>query len=624
MPALLFTGILLLQGCSLLPQKESAEKDTGAGPVASASGASNAAGREAFTIDVQAPDAVRDFLARNLEIQRYRRLDDLDAVEISRLMVAAEANARELLNTMGYFTPTLTLELRETPDGRAPREVRITVAPGEITRVRDVRIDFTGPIAQTPESDTRREAIRANWSLRPGQPFSQQAWDGAKSGALRNLTARRYPTGSLAASRAEIDADHGEARLSATYDSGPAYRFGPLVVRGARRYDPDAMRRIARIPTGSDYDQQQLLDAQQRLASSGYFDSVFLTLDTHETDPMSASVMAPVIAQVNEAPLQRVTLGAGITTDSGARFSIDHVHNQMPLLGWRAVSGLSIDRDTRSLGTEWSAVPRDSGWRSFVSAQLKSEVSGSYTVDSGRLRSGQSKSGDNIDRSLFAQYDYARSHGLDAPPSASAFSLNWNWTGRYFDNANAPTRGQGVALELGAGYTLTGERAPFTRTVVRWVGFVPAGRVQSDDRTQSREARIQFRAELGEISARESARIPSTLAFLTGGDTTVRGYGFRSIGTVRPDGTIIAGRIMNVASVEWQRPTVYGGRLSDWESAVFVDAGSVADKAADLKPKVGAGVGARWKSPVGPLQIDLAYGFAVRRFRLHFRFGFTF
>lgn len=616
MPALLFAGILLLQGCSLLPKSEPEERDA-ASPVASAS---NGSGREAFTVDVRAPDTVRDVLVHNLEIQRYRQLDDLGPVEISRLMVAAEGNARELLNTMGYFTPTLTLELRETPEGKAPREVRITVVPGELTHVSDVRIDFTGPIAETPESGARREAIRADWPLRQGQPFSQQAWDNAKAGALRSLTARRYPTGSITASRAEIDADRGEARLSATYASGPAYRFGPLVVRGYERYDPDAIRRIARVPSGSDYDQQQLLDAQQRLASSGFFDSVFLTLDTHETDPLAA----PVIAQVREAPLQRVVLGAGITTDSGARFSADHIHNQMPLLGWRAVSRLSVDRDTQSLGTEWSAVPRDSGWRTFGSAQLKSEVSGSYTVDSGRLRGGESKGTDHIDRSLFMQYDYAQNHGFNAPPSASAFSLNWNWTGRYFDNASAPTRGQGIALELGAGYTLTGERAPFTRTYARWVGFVPAGRVQNADRTQSRDARIQLRAELGALVAKDSAQIPSTLAFLTGGDTTVRGYSFRSIGTVRPGGSIIAGRYMGVASVEWQRPFVYDGRFTDWESTVFVDAGAVADKVGDLQPKVGVGVGARWKSPIGPVSIDLAYGVDVKDFRLHFRFGFTF
>ncbi|MDL9999714.1 BamA/TamA family outer membrane protein [Variovorax sp. J22P240] len=618
-PALLFAGVLLLQGCSLLPSKEAAETDTAASPVAGEGRESK--GGEAFTVDVQAPDSVRDFLVRNLEIQRYRQLDDLGAIELSRLMVAAEANARELLNTVGYFTPTLTLELRETPGAKAPREVKITVVPGELTRVSNVQIDFNGPIAEDKASEPRRDAIRVEWPMRAGQPFNQQAWDGAKAAALRNLTARRYATGSILTSRAEIDADRSEAKLGVTLDSGPAYRFGPLVVQGNERLDADSVRRLARVPSGADYDRQQLLDAQQRLAGSGYFESVFLTLDTNDTDPL----LAPVIAQVREAPLQKIVGGVGFTTDSGLRLSLDHIHNSMPILGWRAVSGLYLDRDKQSLGTEWAAIPDDSGWRSFGSAQLKSEVSGSYKVDSGRLRGGRSQASDHIDRSLFLQYDYARNHGsFDPPPSASALSLNWGWTGRYFDNAAAPTRGQGISLELGAGYTLTGERAPFTRTYARWVGFVPFGTVENADRTEARRGRIQLRGELGAVVASDTAQIPATLGFLTGGDTTVRGYAYRSIGEVRPDRTVVAGRYLGVASVEWQRPFVYDGKLTDWESAVFVDAGAVADHPRDMQTQVGVGVGARWRSPIGPVQIDVAYGIQVSQFRLHFRLGFTF
>jgi translocation and assembly module TamA len=57
---------------------------------------------------------------------------------------------------------------------------------------------------------------------------------------------------------------------------------------------------------------------------------------------------------------------------------------------------------------------------------------------------------------------------------------------------------------------------------------------------------------------------------------------------------------------------------------VFVDAGAVADKPSQLKAKVGVGAGVRINSPVGPLQVDLAYGVQSKRFRLHLSVGFTF
>ncbi|WP_184640787.1 autotransporter assembly complex protein TamA [Variovorax guangxiensis] len=636
-PALFLCGVLLLQGCSLLPKKESAEENKPvAGLVRSGAAGADTTGadkddkkddgkkagekRDAFTVDVRGPEAVRDYLKLHLEIQRYRELDDLGATEISRLMVAAEANARELLATLGYFTPTLTLELNETPQGeKAPREIVINVSPGELTKVSNVQISYAGPIADDPAAESQRDTIRTAWALRAGQPFTQQAWDDAKTTALRSLTAKRFPTGSIAISRAEVDADRSEARLSVTYQSGPAYKFGPLVLRGIQRYDPDGARRIARLPSGQDYDQQKLLDAQQRLASSGYYDSVFLTLDTDGGNPLAA----PVIAQLREAPLQKVVLGVGFTTDNGPRLSIDHIHNQVPLLGWRAVSRLSVDNDIKSLSTELKAIPDDRGWRWFAGAELKSEQSGSYVVDSGRLRGGRSKSGDHIDRSYFLQYDYAQNRGTNAPPSASAVTANWGWTGRYFDDNSAPSRGYGLALEVAAGYTLTGEQVPFTRTYARWLGVLPLGSAE-DKELRARRSRLQLRVEAGAVSAKESAQIPSTLMFLTGGDTTVRGYSYKQIGTVRPDGTTVAGRYLGVASVEWQRPFVYNNKLTEWESVVFVDAGAVADKPGELKPKVGVGVGARWRSPVGPVQADLAYGVDSKKFRLHFRLGFTF
>src|SRR5947207_14155841 len=127
----------------------------------------------------------------HLELHRFRQLDDIGAIEISRLMVAAEANARELLNTLGYFMPTLTLELRETPGAKAPREVRITVEPGPLTRVTSAQIDFSGPITEDPAAEAQRNGIRTGWALRARQPFNQQAWDAAKAAALRTLTAPR-------------------------------------------------------------------------------------------------------------------------------------------------------------------------------------------------------------------------------------------------------------------------------------------------------------------------------------------------------------------------------------------------------------------------------------------------
>jgi translocation and assembly module TamA len=201
--------------------------------------------------------------------------------------------------------------------------------------------------------------------------------------------------------------------------------------------------------------------------------------------------------------------------------------------------------------------------------------------------------------------------------------VNYGWTGRYFNSLTAPTRGHGIGVDLGVGTTLRPERDLFVRTLVRWQTFIPAGRVEAAD-GKGRNARVVLRAEGGALLARDGAELPVTQLFLTGGDTTVRGYGYRSIGARTDGGQLYGGRYLAAGSVEWQRPIVYGGEMTDWESTLFIDAGAVADRVSDLHARVGVGAGVRWRSPVGPLQADLAYGVQAKELRLHLRLGFSF
>jgi translocation and assembly module TamA len=169
---------------------------------------------------------------------------------------------------------------------------------------------------------------------------------------------------------------------------------------------------------------------------------------------------------------------------------------------------------------------------------------------------------------------------------------------------------------------------------VRWLGYLPLDRVEqlaasvvtpSDTPTTTgRAGRLALRVEGGAVTAADDAPLPRTLLFLAGGDNSVRGYGLRDIGIPQADGGVAPGRYMAVGSLEWQRPIWRDGVRTPWESVVFVDAGAVADEATDLRAKVGVGAGVRYNSPVGPLQVDLAYGVDTKRVRLHLSVGFSF
>jgi translocation and assembly module TamA len=112
--------------------------------------------------------------------------------------------------------------------------------------------------------------------------------------------------------------------------------------------------------------------------------------------------------------------------------------------------------------------------------------------------------------------------------------------------------------------------------------------------------------------------IPAALLFRTGGDTTVRGYAFESLG-VRRGATVLPTRYYYATSIE----------LTRWINdvlgiATFVDAGNAFDDRSDARAAVGFGIGARVRTPIGPFRLDVAYGEQSRQVRMHFSVGVAF
>jgi translocation and assembly module TamA len=600
-------GALLLMGLlGLLPalaQPLPSDSIVPAGPSTKADAA--------FTLVIEAPDDVREMLERNLDVLRYRDVSDLSDGELARLLLAAEQDARELVATMGYFSPAITIEPPVSASGAVSRKLKLRVVPGDPTEVRDVQITFLGPILSDSATAAQRLRIIRDWPLETGMRFSQTRWADAKKHAVLQLTAQSYPTARITESEADIDPLTRSARLSITLDSGPRYRLGPLVITGLNHFDNDMVRRLMRLAPG-DYDQTLLVAAQRRLTDSGYFDSAFISIDT-TGDPAAA----PVLVQVREAKLQKLVLGVGASTDTGARLSIEHTHHKIPYLDWRGVNKLVLARDLSSLTSDFTSHPNDDNWRWSVGTVIQQQSLGSFLVHSQSVRVGRSRNTEPLDNAYYLEYDRADAATSDASAQAvvEALTANYAFTVRRFDHPLFPNAGWGLGLAVGAGTTVGTTSNPYSRLLARGLGYLPL---------TNAGGRIAVRAQAGAIVAEPSAELPSTQLFFLGGDNTVRGYGYQDLGVPLPDGQITGGRYMAVGSVEWQRPIRIGGRPSDWESTLFLDVGSVANNSTELRPRYGLGAGARWKSPVGPLQIDVAYGVDVQRFRLHMNVGFSF
>ncbi len=585
----------------------------------------------AFTLDIQGPTEIAAWLKPHLSLGQFSQLSDLTDSELDKLLEDAQLQARELLATQGYFNPQLAWSKPtptplsapatdrkpiapaspEAPEAPmvAARHIVLTLEPGLQSHVDRVSLVLTGDLAQRADRQKLAEVVKAQWLLPAGEAFTQSAWSAAKTQAVNLLAERWYPLAQVSQSEALVDVETHSVTLSLTLDSGPSVLLGPIQVTGAERYGELQVRRLAQLQEGQPYRRIDLLQAQQRLVASGFYDSVFVNLDADV-----ASTVRPVKIELREAPKQKWVMGLGYRSSAGTRFTAEHTHHSLPGIHWRSVSKLSVDPNLQSMGLDLLGPPNEDAWRWSTAAKLEHQNFVGYAVTSQQWRAGRLQRGDVIDRNVYMQYDMSHTQGTQQGIRESV-SGNFAWTWRRFENLPFPSEGLGFVAEIGPGLTLGEQRQPFVRGVARALVVQPLGTGGS---------RLALRSQLAGVFAREISGVPTTQLFTAGGDNSVRGYALNSLGVLQSNGVVAPGRYLASGTVEWQRPITVGRQRTEWESVVFVDAAAVGDTAQALKAHVGAGAGARWRSPLGPLQIDLAQALDTHSWRLHLSVGFVF
>jgi translocation and assembly module TamA len=394
-------------------------------------------------------------------------------------------------------------------------------------------------------------------------------------------------------------------------DSGPLFHFGDIQIEGLKVQPASAILNLAPFAKGQPYREQSLLDFQERVQKLNLFDSVFINMEPDATRADGA----PVTVQVHEAPLQQAILGVGASSDTGPRVSVEHLHRHVFNQDWQAKTKLQLAKVDSSLQIDLTSHPQPGRRRWLVSGQFAKETDTYDSVTtSERFRFGQLREGQRLDLTRYIEYQSARvtaNNGVKVT-DATAISGNQQYAWRDVDSQVLPTKGITALVQLGLGHSFatTENSGPFGRLYGRMTWYRPLPWDWDG----------VFRVEGGRMLARESVSVPDTLLFRAGGDESVRGYDYRSIGVTR-DGALVGGRAMTTVSAEVAHPFLK--KYPSILGAVFIDAGGVADQYADIKMQRGYGAGIRWRSPVGPLKIDLAYGEQIKSFRIHFTVGIT-
>jgi translocation and assembly module TamA len=574
-----------------------------AAPPPSATNAPSASDAEIlrYSVTIDAPDALRATLGASVDLIRWQTYEDMTQSLFDALTQKAIAQAKEAAATEGFFSAKVDVDVDRNA---RPLAVTLRVTPGPQAQVARAHLDVTGAATTDDEGVDAIARVKREWPLSPGAPFRQSVWIDAKSQAVASLAGNAFAAASITASKASVDPDANTVDVDVAIDSGPVFHVGDLDVRGLSRYPASLVERYRTRRRGDRYSVAELDQFVRRLNGTGYFASVRAAI---EPDPASAAD-APVHVAVIEAPPKKLEAGLGYSTDTAFRANVSYRDVDVGGRALQMYVDARVESKLQNASLRFVAPPAANGWsRSAFARVERTDIAGlvTQTADTGVRMS-------SLDERNQWQYGAAFYTDLQQPaglPSASARALYVDveraW--RRVDDLAAPTSGFIALAQFGVGIPGASTRG-FERAIVRYAYWHPINRQWS----------FTARAEAGAVIAGDRNDIPSELLFRTGGDTTVRGYAFESLGVRRGD-VVLPARYYTIASVEatrWINDT--------WGIAGFIDAGNAFDELSDLRVAVGYGIGARVRTPIGPFRLDVAYGEQSRQVRLHFSVGVAF
>jgi translocation and assembly module TamA len=554
-----------------------------------------------FRVEIDAPNRFESMLRELLPLMRWQSTEQVTLPLLRRLVEEARVAALEALATEGYFSAVVDATIDQRADLAI---VRLRIETGPRTRVASIRLDFQGAALADAEGQERIEAVRQGWSLREGDPFVDSSWVQAKREALARLGRGRYAAASIVQSEARIVPEDSAARLHASFDSGPIFHAGGVNVSGLKRYPPAVVENFNPHAYGEPYDANKLELYQRRLLETGYFSAVHFAV---EPDVAKAAA-APLNVTLIEAPAQGLDTGISYSTDLGLGLKVDYSHADVLDRALRFRSLLDLNEKQQRLNLSLDTPPRrGSVWSTYSAGFERSDIEGLI--------------------SRAAMVEYAHNFGLERVPSrlfvsahieersiagfgredAHAVFVGYRKTYRSTDEVLNPQQGLMGTVEIGVGLPALSSRTfARARGLLNWL--LPLG--ERND--------LLLRAELGAVLARARTGVPSAFLFRTGGDQSVRGYAFQSLGVPLGDATV-GGRYLAVASAEYTRWVT-----DTLGAAVFVDVGDAFDKLNAIDPAAGFGIGVRYRSPIGPVRADLAYGERTGNIRIHFSVGYSF
>lgn len=477
-------------------------------------------------------------------------------------------------------------------------KLRFTVSPGPAVTIALIDIAISGPGSTDPKW---KQLVDAS-GLRRGDTLNQGKYDALKSQLQRYAYDHGYFDARFEQKSLLIDPENDRATIRLHFATGRQYLFGPTTIE-SKGIDPALVRGFLSYKAGEPFSSASVLQSQNALTDSGYFQAVLLSADTAARTGGSV----PMRLHLEAAKRYALHAGAGYATDTGLRLNATLHNRRVNRDGHRYTLLATLSKVESQLGITYE-IPLEhprTDWLVLSGGYRYEDTASTFThgwsagVSHAHLLSSLWL------RRIFVQY----LHELSLYPAKQTTQLLYPGVGfsrTRTDRLIYPNLGWSVTTQVTGSVRNPLSSTGFAQGTIDLKGILPLF-----------EGHLFGRVDLGATDVKNIDRLPVALRFYAGGDSSVRGYAYKSLGPVDSKGNVIGGKYLLTASTEYDH-RLYG----DVYLALFFDAGNAYD-ALPLKLYRSAGAGVHWHSPIGPIRIDVAHPFdnPDTAFRIHISMG---
>ncbi|HGG59932.1 MAG TPA: outer membrane protein assembly factor [Gammaproteobacteria bacterium] len=538
----------------------------------------------------------RDNIEALVDVSRY----PCDAPEwrFARIRQRAEKDAIKALHALGYYQAKLEIKRRPKPDCWA---LEIDVTPGPRTIISSIDIRIIGSLKDTP-GYRRWQKHRA---IKPGQPLSHADYEQLKQTIESLASQYGYLSGKFVRHALKIDKSRNRAMIDLVYDSGPRAKIGKVTVEQSQ-FRPRFVNKLIILKQGDPFDTAELTRQQAALNDSGYFSRVEIEVNRQAGNGLEL----PVKIKLHPRKRHAWRVGLGASTNEGPRVSLKFDNR------WANRSGHSYVFDSR-----WSPVVSEGS----LDYAIPLGDAGDHKLNLG-LGSREERTDTSLSRTIKAGAKLVRTQGNGWKTISSLEFLSEDFTTADSEaNVKLLMPGFGVSrskrpsfLFPRSGWRIAANTQIAVEGLLSDLDFGQLTGSIKIIRPAARQSRILLRGGAGLSYVNDFPRLPASLRFYAGGDNSVRGFAYKSLGPKNDQDEVIGGKHFLSGSIEYETMV-----KQPWSVAFFVDAGNAFNHFDKYELKKSAGIGVRYHSPIGPIRLDLAHdlegnGDAIR---LHLSMG---